>query len=937
MVGRTGMEAGPGPGARAEPGAAVAEVRRLLAAGDSKAALKQARALHKQVTTSDSEAALVDACIARVRGLLGRGLHSEAHSLLELLPRARAIGSARAMEVARVLAAFGEVGPLVEPLSDPALSEAQRRLIEASIEQVVADPAAIAECPALPQDHPLRRGAAAISQALTAVTSGAVAREPQALDTIPRRGAMAGWKLLVRAIHLVARGDGADCLRCLAMIDPRSAPGQLIPVLRAMAQPGGVAGLAGPAVTLLRQVQPDQARLRQELERLDRATRSGDLGALGKLIRGAIAECQRVRPDLVDHLRQRISVLGFLHDVSINQVRDALGKPTPKDARFWRMFAVALEMRGNPPQAAAAWDRFIRHAVHQGWFSAEGPDAAGILAHMAGLMSTLTRAQLAAARRFYANEFDGFAGMYGDQPKSIRELGPARGERPDLYFLEPDELYRRASLGSPRAELFAAWLAWAEKHDPGTKKRQEAAEVWHEAIPDDARPLVALMDAAERRGALKLALQYLARAEALDTLNPQVRRARFRLCVATALRHLGGGNGRLVGADLRALDAMPQAAEGDRRALVEALRAVAGLMAGELGPADGARTQASGLLGSEAGADMLIAAVAAGCGLGGAAARLCATQPSAPPTGSLATGVARAIALAGEGGLRTWIPMPVQQRLVEDLDAAPHADAGLVLRLAEWALREDEYELAHSAAGAGLRAGGATPLRARLLLARAMALPDWMEDRKIAALRAAGTVARHARDESTAATAFQEYRGFADPWGDDNLDEQWKAGLDHKQLQAVIDVECGARAYPRTAPKRRRSRRRPMGDLFFEGMFDVAPPKRRAGPRPEASGRSGAARLEGQEEIEQVIDELSDRDIEQMGSGVPAELGRVLMKMAARHMRSDGKMPPPEVAMRENPDLARELAAALAAFKERDERGPPGPRCAGKQRKRRSR
>ncbi len=938
MVDRAGREAVRDAAVVAvEPGAAsVGEIRRLLVAGDSKAALKQARVLHRQEPNGETEAALVDACIARIRGLLDRGLRPEAQSLVELLPRPRALESARALEVARVLAAFGDVGPLVEPLADASLPEAQRRLIESSIEQVVADPAAIADCPLLPQDHPLRRGAAAISEALAAVTSGAPAREPPSLDAIPRRGPLAGWKLLVRAVHLVGRGDVAGCIRCLAMIDPQSAPGQLIPVLRAVAQPDCRADLAGPAAALLRRVQPDQGRLREDLDRLDRAMRSDRLTDLGKLIRAAIVECERVRPDLLDHLRQGVSVLGVLEECPTSMLRSALGKPASKDARFWRAYAVALQMKGNPVQACAAWDRFIRHAVHQGWFSAEGTEAAGVLLHMAGLMSRLTREHLAAARRHYAQEFDGFAGMYGDQPKAIRELGPARGERADLYFMEPDELYRRASLRHPRADVFAAWLAWAGQHDPRSRKPTDAAEAWHESFPDDPRPLVALMDAAEQRGALKTALRYLDRAEAMDALNPQVRRARFRLWVATALRHVRGGNDRLAASDLRALDAMPQAAEGDRRALVEALRAVAAEQSGEPGLAQGARAQAAALLESEAGADVLIAAIASGCGRSGAAAGLRGRHPSASAAGPLVAGVARAVAVAQEAGLQPWVPASIQQRIIEELDRAPHADAGQVLRLAEWALRGGNDELAYSAAGAGLRAGGVTPLRARLLLARAMAIPDAFEPRKPDLLRAAGTVARQSRDESTAASAFQQYRQLADPFDDDDLEEVWKQGLDARQLQAIIDAECRARAYPRKGPKGRRGWQ--PTPLLIEDSFDFEPPSRRVPSRiPGPPRRRGAAPRDDRAEASAAENDVPDHMIEEMGTGSPGAVIRVLEKIAARHMGPDGKMPDPGTLARENPELAQEMLAALAALNDSmDDRGPPRP-PARKQRKRRSR
>ena len=62
--------------------------------------------------------------------------------------------------------------------------------------------------------------------------------------------------------------------------------------------------------------------------------------------------------------------------------------------------------------------------------------------------------------------------------------------------------------------------------------------VWSQALPKDSRPLLYLMEPAEKRGALDKAFGFLKLAQKCDPLGTEVRRAALRLLVAKALRHL---------------------------------------------------------------------------------------------------------------------------------------------------------------------------------------------------------------------------------------------------------------------------------------------------------------------------------------------------------------------------------------------------------------
>ena len=85
----------------------------------------------------------------------------------------------------------------------------------------------------LPADHPLKRMARAVLDALTAVTTGPLpAGALASLGDIPRHSLLAPWKLLVRALDAFYRHDNATVLANLSGIPPDSGPARLVPVLR---------------------------------------------------------------------------------------------------------------------------------------------------------------------------------------------------------------------------------------------------------------------------------------------------------------------------------------------------------------------------------------------------------------------------------------------------------------------------------------------------------------------------------------------------------------------------------------------------------------------------------------------------------------------------------------------------------------------------------
>src|SRR5262249_35339586 len=128
----------------------------------------------------------------------------------------------------------------------------RRRALEAMLARGLTDPAVLTASPVLPADHPLKRMARAVLDALTAVTTGPLpAGALASLGEIPRHALLAPWKLVVRALEAFYRHDDATVLANLSGIPPDSGPARLVPVLRRLVGDNSLPAERSPAVTTL--------------------------------------------------------------------------------------------------------------------------------------------------------------------------------------------------------------------------------------------------------------------------------------------------------------------------------------------------------------------------------------------------------------------------------------------------------------------------------------------------------------------------------------------------------------------------------------------------------------------------------------------------------------------------------------------------------------
>jgi hypothetical protein len=770
-------------------------VEQLIAANKSAQALDVAKDIHKRRHSAASEALLVDAYGARLEALLERKLDREAMALMDLVRERYPSSRERVREWNAALAArHGDLSALLEPLGDASLPAEKQAAIAARVRRDVVDLRALAESPALAPDHPWRSAAGALYRALEAVTNGPVDEKALALPEVSRSSPLAPWKMLVRAIAAWYRHDDAMCEKCLEAVDADSAAVRLAPPLRSMMHqpqtltPGGAA--------LMNRAGGNLDSLRVILKRLDSVLERRNHPLILQEISKAVAACAQAEPDLVERLKQLIAVRGAAAGLRMEKIAAAMGGPALANASFWRLEARAREEdKGKSmsiANACAAWEEFRKHAVREGWFPAQGPEAAGLFLHMVDLLRHLDPEDLNDFRNAFARRFDGHADFYRGQPAEIRALQPDR-RNSNLYFLDSLALLDRACEADPCAENFQRWLRHAGEVAPATCDM--VAERWSAALPNDIPPLLRLMHSAEKRNALQKAFKFMERAEQIDGVNAEVRRARLRLLVSMAVRHLREKKPKLAEKELRQIEALPQAQQGDRPAFVAALRFVWCLLRNEKQAADAAYAEAVTLLGDGPAAQFLFLETERWCGRQSSALG----KPGRPTT-PLWVAFGRVCALGDDMGMPVEMIAGMAEPIMKELSAQNvPSNPRALSALGEVALRNDDLPLAYAIAGAGLAQGAET--QAQFLFLRARCMPPWEPERGSGCLAAASELARRQHDYDLLAR-IGEWRDQELSWLD--VSGQAKAAPDTAEIARVVEREVKERKIPkpRSAPRR---------------------------------------------------------------------------------------------------------------------------------------
>ena len=734
-------EAGSAVRSGALPAAEVQRVRGLIAGRHSKSAVELAKALHKTCGTAESEGLLLDAYQCRVGDLLKLGMAIEAKALLKMVSERFPASRLQLMDLQReVWAADGNIDEVVAPLQDPALPLEIRNRIEVFIRQRVYDLPALAAAASLPPDHTLRESAAALASALQAVTEGPVEDQVLALPQVSRRSPLAPWKAVVRAIACFYRREDEACKRWLRAIPNDSVPASLIPPLQAMLGIKAASEFRPSQQRLMAAAGGASAELHPALVVLEGALVRTEQKPLLEAARAALAVCDRCRPGIRERLRQHITIRCLARGIPRRAIGSAIGTPR-EDAYFYRLLATAFEHDPRwecRAEAVFLWEEFRRAAIHEKWFAANSLEDGVLLLHMAQL------AEHVPSDLVHEPALE----RHGRLHRGNEGLG-------SKILLSAEALYERACRADPNPDAFQMWLNWAEKQR-SWKVADQVAELWREARAADIQPLLYLTESAEQRGAYKKSLKHLEEAEKLDRVNPDVRRAKLRLLLSAAIRHLRQGKAHLVQMEIERIEALPEVHEGNVAALGAALRRICAALEQDFDTMRAQEQNLSKLLGGA------VPALVLTNGLVKAANLDSRVQPpqldvAGLPSADLLAGVAGACVLCDWGGLPLPLPAGWEGDLISALKQ-PHCPVEIpqLLVLGEAALRSQAERLAYGVSAVGLSGGAAD---SRFLFLRGRALPRWAFERREGCFSAALELARRERNTELAGRILDHLNG----------------------------------------------------------------------------------------------------------------------------------------------------------------------------------
>ena len=709
---------------------AVERVRELIAGRHSKAALQLAKDLHKGACTAETEALVVDAYRARIEDLIKLRMTVEAKALFAIVRERFPAAASSMTELERELCILdGRLDQFVRPLQDANLAAEDRERIETFIRQRIDNLAALAAVASLSPEHSLRTAASALAAAFEAVTKGPVDKEAMALPQVSRRSPLAPWKALVRAIACYYRHEDDDCRKWLLAIPGDAMPANLIPSMTAMLGTQTKVQFNAAETRLVEAAGDHTVALRSSVAALEASFAAKKKQPILEAVRRVTLTGVGVDAPQRERLRQHISVRCTMQHIPSQSIDAALGGSPRKDAYFYRLLARSLDQAGYAESSAEAvivWEEFRAAAIRESWFAAGGVEDGVLSLHMAETVAKLPAEvveEMADLRVFV------------DRPGK-------RGKSAGLPSAQ--ELYERACQADTSAEAFEAWLRWSKKQNE--KAADSVAERWRKARPGEVQPLLHLMESAEKRNALKKSLKYLEEAEDLDRLNPAVRRAKARLLVSAALRHLRQRKTHLVPAEIEQLLAVPEARAGDGFALAAALGWCRAAVERDDEARQGREIELTRSIGAVA-ANLLLSALLTVAEWPSHLAAPVLDARHTPPAELLA-GAIRACLLGDWVGLSVPLLFGWTGKLIEALkNPAGSVDAAQLLVLGEAALNDSARELAYAVSGAGLVLGNAN---ARFLFLRARALPGWASVRHEGCLAAALELARCERDTELA-------------------------------------------------------------------------------------------------------------------------------------------------------------------------------------------
>jgi hypothetical protein len=731
----------------------IERVRELIAGRHSKSALQLAKDLYKRSATTESETLLTDAYKARIDDLLRLGMTVEAKTLLGIVQQRFPQALPRFTEIGReICAQDGKLEEVVAPLADRELPAEERDRVETVIRQRIWDLRALGTVSSLPSEHSLRKAASALAAAFQAVTTGPVNDAVLELPEVSRRSPLASWKSLIWAIACYHRGEDEECGRWLQTIPIDSVPARILPTFTVMlkSKPGAKTEFKSSlaAQKLIAEAGDHGAALRSALIELEDALQTKKMKRILDAAQTAMAATNHCGAVTRERLRQHIEVRSEMEHIPRASIYAALGGAPRRDAYYFRLLAATLEDQRNMDsyaEAVVVWSEFRREAIKERWFAPGGLEDGILSLHMGELIERVP------------------AEIIEDLKEEMTFYRSAGKGNKEEQIPSPSALYERACKADPHPEAFQAWLNWASKQGHW-QVADHVAEQWRMSRPADIQPLLYLMESAEKRDAFKKSLKYLEEAENLDRLSPEVRRARLRLLLSGALRHLQQRKAHLALVGIEQIETVPEVRPGEIATLAAALRWCAAMIGQEKAVQDEQETKLRKSMGSVA-AHLLMASVAE-------EAEICSLHPlkiAKIPAAELLGGVARSCVLGEWADLAIALPSDWNKQLIAALNL-PNCplDAAQMLVMGEAALDRHSAELSYAVSTAGLATGGAN---AEFLFLRARSLPLQTSFRREGCITASLELARRERNTGLAGRILDHLNGKKE-----NDRRRWKFG-----------------------------------------------------------------------------------------------------------------------------------------------------------------
>jgi hypothetical protein len=474
-----------------------------------------------------------------------------------------------------------------------------------------------------------------------------------------------------------------------------------------------------------------------------------------------------------------------------------------RDLDLLRLMALTVERR-DWSDALVLWDEYVSAAVRAGILPTKGPELSRVLLHMAAL---------------FPSDPEEVWDAFDVESEEALQRSVRAGQLPACF--DRGGLLERAWEADPDPQVFRALVAHYAGHQP--KRAEAAAEAWRRTHPQDLEPLLYLIRAAEGRGAVRKALNFLAEAESINRVHPEVRQSRFRLLLTGAERRIKEGKLPLASTDLDRLEQEPRAAEGDHRAYLLALRWVAARKAADASTAEQLEHTLAAAVGNPALFDLVLEAVAKSFGI----------EPPKPLAKPSPAEAIEALARGCDLIRALNRPLSVPQTLVGQAEKGlKTASVSQLYALCTGGLWIGNPALTYAASSYGLMQDG--PLLHRFLLARGQALKAATgieaQERARQCLRVARELAGRARDleavrEASAALQTLVAGSWFFPWMWDGPAVSESAAT-QEEIRHTLHSERRRRTTPRFAhtrePRRRRQRRpsrRPSPRGLFEGLF----------------------------------------------------------------------------------------------------------------------